>query len=373
MNPVAIVISDLTVAYDGPEILRSVSLDVDHGEQVALLGPSGCGKTTLLRTLAGLERPASGTIMLDGTLVAGDGLHVPPEKRRIGLVFQDWALFPHLTVAQNVAYGLPRAERSRRGRPSARVEETLEMVGLTGLYDRAPHTLSGGQQQRVALARALAPQPDVLLLDEPFSNLDASLRTEIRTEVHRILAELAMTAVFVTHDQDEAFVLGDRVAVMREGSIVQRGTPAEVYSRPIDAWVATFVGEANLIPGSATAGAAATPVGLVPIDTTSVGSDAEGAVSVLIRPEELDLVPGQRDVIDLVEYYGHDTTYEVLVNRQHRIRVRQPSVPRFERGDAVQVTFIGRSSCVYPPAHEVRKMPSSDPLSSDLPSSDLLG
>ncbi len=346
MTDAAITISDLTVAYDGPEILRSVSLEVGRGEQVALLGPSGCGKTTLLRTLAGLERPTSGTITLGGVAVAGPNLHVPPEKRRIGLVFQDWALFPHLSVAQNVAYGLPRSERSRRGPHGPRVAETLDMVGLGGLADRAPHTLSGGQQQRVALARALAPRPEALLLDEPFSNLDASLRTEVRSEVHRLLRELAVTAVFVTHDQDEAFVLGDRVAVMRDGIIVQCATPAEVYANPVDAWVAGFVGEANLVPGTANGTLATTAVGPIPIES---GSAAGSEVSVLIRPEDLALSSGGSSIVDLVEYYGHDTTYEVAVDDRLRLRVRQPSIPRFERGDAVGVHFIGRSSSVYPP------------------------
>ncbi len=347
MTQAAITIDDLTVAYDGPEILRSVSLEVPPGQQVALLGPSGCGKTTLLRALAGLERPQSGSIHLDGTLVAGPGVHVPPEKRRIGLVFQDWALFPHLSVAQNVAYGLPRGERRRRGPRSKTVDDTLEMVGLGGMADRAPHTLSGGQQQRVALARALAPEPHVLLLDEPFSNLDASLRTEIRSEVHRLLTRLAVTAVFVTHDQDEAFVLGDRVAVMRDGVIVQRGTPAELYSRPVDTWVASFVGEANLIPGILSGDAADTPIGRLPVNSSRPTPPTSGDVDVLVRPEDLDLSPTGTDLIDSVEYYGHDTTYEVLVGT-HRFRVRQPSVPRFERGDSVGVTFIGSSSCAYP-------------------------
>ena len=195
--PVSIRIDDVSVTYDGPPVLREISLSVDAGELVALLGPSGCGKTTLLRAIAGLEPVSAGSIALGDRVVSGPGDHVAPERRRVGMVFQDWALFPHLSVARNVAYGLPRVERN-----GPRVDEVLEMVGLAGLGDRSPQTLSGGQQQRVALARALAPAPSVLLLDEPFSNLDATLRVQIRTEVHRLLSELDVTAVFVTHDQD---------------------------------------------------------------------------------------------------------------------------------------------------------------------------
>ncbi len=339
---VAIDMCDLRVSYDGPEVLRGVSLRVEPGEQVALLGPSGCGKTTLLRTIAGLERLSDGTIHLGDRLVSSRTTHLPPERRRVGLVFQDWALFPHLSVARNIAYGLPRSERGSARALGRRVGETLELVGLEGLADRAPHTLSGGQQQRVALARALAPRPGVLLLDEPFSNLDASLRSEIRTEVHRILAELDVTAVFVTHDQDEAFVLGDRVAVMRNGSVVQWGTPTEVYAHPVDPWVARFVGEANLVVGTATGSQAQTVIGTVPLDRPT-----EGGVQVLLRPEDLDLTPSGPASIDLVEYYGHDTTYEVLLAGGERLRVRQTSIPRFARGDTVSIRFIGAAGVAY--------------------------
>ncbi len=342
-EPVAIDMRGLRVSYDGPDVLCGVSLRVEPGEQVALLGPSGCGKTTLLRTIAGLERLDDGTIHLGDQLVSSSSIHVAPERRRVGLVFQDWALFPHLSVARNIAYGLPRSERGSDRAPGRRVGETLDLVGLGGLGDRAPHTLSGGQQQRVALARALAPRPSVLLLDEPFSNLDATLRSEIRTEVHRILAELDVTAVFVTHDQDEAFVLGDRVAVMRNGSVVQWGTPTEVYSHPVDPWVARFVGEANLVPGTAIGREAQTVIGPVPLHHAT-----EGRVEVLLRPEDLDLAPSGPASIDLVEYYGHDTTYEVLLAGGERLRVRQTSIPRFGRGDPVSIRFIGTSGVAYP-------------------------
>ncbi len=337
-EPVSIEIDEVSVAYDGPSVLSRVSLTVEPGELVALLGPSGCGKTTLLRAIAGLEEVGGGSIRLGGRVVSSVQTHVAPERRRVGMVFQDWALFPHLSVARNVAYGLPRAQRS-----GGRVDEVLDMVGLGGLGDRSPQTLSGGQQQRVALARALAPAPTVLLLDEPFSNLDATLRVQIRTEVHRLLSELDVTAVFVTHDQDEAFVLGHRVAVMRGGELEQWGTPAEVYARPATPWVAGFVGEANLLDGVVEQDRAATAIGAVPLlDVPSAPQ-----VSVLVRPEELTLAAGDGGVVELVEYYGHDTTYDVRLADGQRVRVRRPSVPQFERGEPVEVRYQGAGAWAY--------------------------
>jgi ABC-type sulfate/molybdate transport systems ATPase subunit len=226
------------------EVLKQVSIDVAPGGIVALLGPSGCGKTTLLRSIAGLERLDAGSIAIGGVAVTAPTVHVRPEQRRIGMVFQDWALFPHLTVAQNVGYGLTREER--RG---DRIAESLDLVGLGGLGDRLPATLSGGQQQRVALARALAPQPTALLLDEPFSNLDTTLRVQVRGEVHRLLAELGVTTVFVTHDQEEAFVLGDRVAVMHEGRIEQLDTLRRSTPTPRTRWVARLRRRGQPDPG----------------------------------------------------------------------------------------------------------------------------
>ena len=209
------------VELGGQAILRGIDLDAAPGSALSILGPSGCGKTTLLRVIAGLQTVSVGEVHLGGSLVAGPGLHVPPEARNIGLVFQDWALFPHLTVMENIVFGLPRSQRKS---PPVEVQALLEMVGIAELADRMPGSLSGGQQQRVALARALAPQPSVLLLDEPFSSLDTSLRVDVRSEVAELLRVLGVTSVFVTHDQDEAFVLGDEVAVMRDGRLVQQAS-----------------------------------------------------------------------------------------------------------------------------------------------------
>jgi iron(III) transport system ATP-binding protein len=255
------------------------------------------------------------------------------------MVFQDWALFPHLSVERNVAYGLPKLAGDQR---RSRVAEALEMVGLADLGGRSPGTLSGGQQQRVALARALAPQPDVLLLDEPFSNLDTSLRVQVRTEVHRLLAGLGITTVFVTHDQEEAFVLGDEVAVMEEGVVVQQATPAELYRAPASRWIASFVGDANLVPGRARERSASTVLGAVPLD-----SDVEGDVDVLVRPETIALDEGDAGRIELVEFYGHDTVYAVRLDDGTQVRARQAAAPRFGRGDRVVARYIGGATVAY--------------------------
>ncbi|MEX2292970.1 MAG: ABC transporter ATP-binding protein [Acidimicrobiales bacterium] len=330
-------VSGLIKRFGQQQVLDGVDLHVAPERVVALLGPSGCGKTTLLRAIAGLERPDAGTIVVGGDVVYGPGLDVAPERRHIGMVFQDWALFPHLDVAGNVGYGLARKERS-----GPRVRDALELVGLGGMGDRQPGTLSGGQQQRVALARAIAPEPTVLLLDEPFSNLDTSLRVQVRSEIHQLLVELGITTVFVTHDQEEAFVLGDDVAVMSAGRIVQQATPAELYARPATPWVAEFVGDANLVRGAAEGGTALTVVGAVPLALPRTGP-----ATVLLRPEELRLAVGGEAVIELIEYYGHDTVYLVRPPKGLRLRVRAPSAPQHQRGDAVTVTYAGPPAVSY--------------------------
>ncbi|MBP7726109.1 MAG: ABC transporter ATP-binding protein [Candidatus Bipolaricaulis anaerobius] len=232
----------LTKRFGEVTAVADFSLAVADGETVALLGPSGCGKTTVLRIIAGLEQPDAGQVLLAGR----DATDWPPERRGVGLVFQSYALFPHLSVEANVAYGL----RFRRGVDRvARVEELLSLVGLSGYERRKPHQLSAGQQQRVALARALAPEPGILLLDEPLSALDAALRKELRAELRALLGKLGMTALYVTHDQEEALALADRVAVMREGRLDQVAPPAELYARPRTPFVAAFLGRANLWPG----------------------------------------------------------------------------------------------------------------------------
>jgi iron(III) transport system ATP-binding protein len=269
------------------DAVHDLSLRVEQGEVLALVGESGSGKTTLLRMIAGLETPTAGEIEIGGQIVCGPGIWLPPERRGVGLVFQDYALFPHLDVAKNVAYGL--ASRRRRERRE-RVDEVLALVGLENLADRYPHELSGGQQQRVALARVLAPEPTVVLLDEPFSNLDSGLKTRLRDEVGDLIRRTGTTAIFVLHDSEDALALGDRIAIMRAGSLWQVGTPQLVYARPRDGYVARFFGETNLLPACREPAGYQTPLGFhpVPIAVGELGA----AVTIALYPEELELSEG---------------------------------------------------------------------------------
>ena len=328
-------VDGVTVAYGPNTAVDDVTLDVEPGSIVALLGPSGCGKTSLLRAVAGLERPTTGRVTIGSTVVSSvaERRWVKPERRHVGMVFQDGALFPHLSVADNVAFGLGSRRRS-----DARVEELLSLVDLEGFGDRLPDTLSGGQQQRVALARSLAPNPSVLLLDEPFSALDAGLRGQVRAEVARILKEVGVTSIFVTHDQDEAFVLGDRVAVMSHGRIEQVGTPDDLYRTPVSEWVATFVGEANLLTGAAHRSSVGTVIGPVPI---AVGHGEGDDLTVLVRPEQVQLRAGSGAIVEAVEYYGHDVRYELRLADGSSLAARSlPDVLR-DVGDEVDVSYAG--------------------------------
>ncbi|MGH3712768.1 MAG: ABC transporter ATP-binding protein [Micromonosporaceae bacterium] len=293
--------------YGAVTALDGVELTVPAGDLVAVLGPSGCGKTTLLRCVAGFERLDAGAIEIDGRPVAGPGRHVTPERRRVAVVPQEGALFPHLSVAGNVGYGL-----DRRTRRSHRVDEVLELVGLAGYQHRMPHQLSGGQQQRVAVARALAPRPPLVLLDEPFSALDAGLRVEVRADIRAALRADGATAVLVTHDQGEALSMADQVAVMRDGRILQAGPPAEVYAAPVDTWTAQFVGEAVLLPGTVTGDRVRTVLGELAV-RPGTHSNGDGEVRVMIRPEQFELLDAAGPESGLAPatvvsqaFHGHD-------------------------------------------------------------------
>jgi iron(III) transport system ATP-binding protein len=302
----SICIHGASKSFGAVKAVDRADLCVERGELVALLGPSGCGKTTLLRLVAGFERPDAGEIRLLDRTVAGGTTWLPPEKRRVGMVFQDYALFPHLTVTENVGFGVSRRQRARR------VPELLEIVGLELLGHRLPHELSGGQQQRVALARALAPSPEIVLLDEPWSNIDPLLRGTIRDELAAILRGIGVTVVLVTHDREEAFSLADRIALMRDGTIVQEGSPEELYLAPADRWTAEFVGAGNFLRGRVDGGLVETLLGRFPLAYGAPASD----VDVLIRPEllELQVDPNGAGEVVAREFRGHDVFYRVRLN-----------------------------------------------------------
>ena len=309
-SPAAVVLAGITKSFDGVSVLRGLDLSIAPGSVTALLGPSGCGKTTALRIVAGLEDADAGTVEIGGVVASGQGVNVPTEQRRVGMIFQNGALFPHLSVAHNVGYGLARADR----KDGPRISEMLELVGLAGFGDRRPDSLSGGQAQRVALARALAPAPAVVLMDEPFSNLDAVLRARLRREVGEVVRAAGVTVLLVTHDRDEAFAVADRVAVMRDGVIVQEGSPRDVYGSPADDWVAAFVGDVSEWPGGA-----------------------------LVRPEDLELTdvgrPGSTTGrVVREEFGGADVLTTVVFDDNTEVTVRSRSrARRLEPGDRIGV------------------------------------
>jgi len=336
-------IAGVAKAFGGLSVLSGVDLEVPSGSFTAILGPSGSGKTTLLRIIAGFERPDAGEVRLGPRVVDdADHLFVPCERRRIGYVPQEGALFPHLNVGRNVAFGLAREDRH-----GTRVAELLELVGLSGMARRYPHQLSGGQQQRVALARALAPGPDIVLLDEPFSSLDASLRASVRADVHDVLRLSGATSILVTHDQDEALSMADQVAILRGGVIAQINTPSGLYRLPRDAELAQFLGEANLVEGTASGTMVQTALGQLEMASGPVadtpgrgrgnGRPANGPVRVMVRPEQLILdeagARGVPSVVRSYEYFGHDAVVRIqpeiagLTELVVRITGAEPLVP----------------------------------------------
>jgi iron(III) transport system ATP-binding protein len=339
-----LILNDLHKRFGDHAVLTGLDLTVPSGSFTALLGSSGVGKTTLLRLLAGFDTPDRGTISVGGRVVSGDGTHVPPERRRIGFVPQEGSLFPHLSVAANIGFGLPRGKR--RGR----VEELLELVGLSGLQRRYPHQLSGGQQQRVALARALAVDPEVVLLDEPFAALDENLREDLRDEVKRILADAGTTTLLVTHNQDEALSIADFVAVVRDGAVAQQGAPDELYAAPVDDRIASFIGAANLIDGVLEAapdgrrenrGFVLTSLGRLPARWDGEIPSQRCDVTVLVRPEQITISgasgPGGPPGRVLSRgFHGHDTVLNVEMTQDHStppLLVRALGSPPLAPGD----------------------------------------
>ena len=320
--------TQLTKQFDGIPAVKDVSLRIHNGGFLTLLGPSGCGKTTTLRLIAGFETPDSGKISVH----QNDITALPIEKRRIGMVFQEYALFPHINVGENIAFGL----QGNKHQKAQQIAHLLHLLGLDALQDRMPYQLSGGQQQRVALARALAPQPRVLLLDEPFSNLDATLRAQVRRDVKNILKETGITCVFVTHDQEEALSLSDQIAVMFEGQVFQISTPHEIYTQPATREVASFVGEANFIPATAHGDTASSVFG-----QTQLLRTAHGQVDLLIRPETLQLEADFYDdvsaTIQWIDYYGHDQRIGILLKNGTPLIARLDPHTAYEVGQVVGV------------------------------------
>ncbi len=333
MSEPAVRCEGLVKSYGQALALKDLDLTIEEGTTLALLGPSGSGKTTALRLVAGFEVPDAGIVEIAGRRVAGPGLYIPPEQRRVGMVFQDYALFPNLTVARNVGFGI--SDKSAR---EARVSEALALVGLTGLGGRMPHELSGGQQQRVALARALAPRPTVLLMDEPFSNLDAGLRAQVRTEVREILRSTNTTALFVTHDQDEALYMGDKVAVLDWGELQQVETPEGIYHTPKTRFVAEFLGLADFIPATFREGKLDTVLGAIPWEQEPPPSGSE----VLVRPDDMTIDPsetGQGTITNRV-FQGPSYLYEVGLEAGGVVHVLQHHTKQYDVGTRVQVRII---------------------------------
>lgn len=337
----ALEIRDLHIRFGDFSAVNGVNLDLAAGRLTALVGPSGCGKTSLLRAIAGFETPTQGTIRAGGETLTGPGSWVAAEKRRIGMVFQQGALFPHLSVRQNVLYGLDR----KPGREQ-RAREALGRVRMEHRAERFPDELSGGEQQRVALARALAPGPRLVLLDEPFANLDAALREQLREEMRAILHQAGTTVLLVTHDQEEALSMAELVAVMMDGELLQVGTPEEIYHHPTSVKAARFIGDSQLLTCRVADGSARSILG----DTPCVGEDGPG--HLLVRPEDLILCPPAQALTGRISsrsFFGHDLIDHVEFDNGTSLKVRVLSSDRFQVGDPVSVRLREKTFRAFPP------------------------
>lgn len=353
-------IKGLDKSFGDNHVLKHLDLSLDQGESVVLLGPSGCGKTTCLRMVAGFEEPDSGEISLNGKTLVGERAFVPPNKRKMSVVFQNYALWPHLTVEQNISYGL-KLTKAPATEVKRKTADALELVQLSGMGKRYINQLSGGQQQRIALARALVNSPDLLLLDEPLSNLDTRLREETRFEIQRIQRELGVSMIYVTHDQEEALSLADRIVVMNQGRVEQMGTPAEIYDRPVSRYVAASLGPVNVLPGKLLGGdekdGALVEVGPhkfaarnSAVDHTAV-PDAD--VNLLVRPSSISLTPthggGPESNAQIEEalFFGSYVEYKIrLEHVDNVVKVRAPRNPLLQNGDRVVASVDPQAAAV---------------------------
>ncbi|MBK6266983.1 ABC transporter ATP-binding protein [Marivirga sp. S37H4] len=331
--------------------VNNADLTVERGELLALVGESGSGKTTLLRLVAGFEEADKGIISINGITVVKDNFSMKPEKRKIGMVFQDYALFPHLTVAENIEFGLNKDCCDDK---KARVKEILEMVGLSGFENKYPHILSGGQQQRVALARALAPKPGVILLDEPFSNLDAVLKDQVREEVRNIIKKAGATALFVTHDMRDALSSADRIAILKDGKIQQVGTPRELYDKPVNLYVANFFGKINAMNAIANKGVYQLKSG----EIKGVNSSENGQLLIAIRPENVEILTHKEEnsleaKVLLAQYFGDHQQVHADIGTESHIVIHAHEKILFQKGDIIYLRFNPEKihvldTCWYP-------------------------
>ena len=334
----------VSCAYEtGRPAVQGITFAAREGEILCLLGPSGCGKTTILRAIAGFEPVRSGQLFLSGQLVSSPEVMTPTEHRRVGMVFQEYALFPHLRVQDNIAFGLRHLARSER---SARVHEMLRLTGLEGFERRYPHELSGGQQQRVALSRALGQNPVVLLLDEPFSNLDPDMAGRMRKELHDLLRRMKTTTVLVTHDHDEAFAMADRIAVLNQGRLEQFDTPEMMYHMPATPFVADFVGQADFIPGTVSQGMVHTELGEFP-DTIQCSDGAN--VVVMIRPDDIHLVPTEdaRSRVLSRQFRGSENLYTVQLPSGQIVHSSESSTSVYQAGTTVELRVMATHTVLF--------------------------
>lgn len=343
-QPIVLELNNVTCSYDsGRPAVHSISLTASKGDIISLLGPSGCGKTTTLRAIAGFESVVDGTVLLNGSLVADGTHHVPPEQRRVGMVFQDYALFPHLRVNENVGFGLNQLSGEDHHR---RVEEMLSLTGLSELGRRYPHELSGGQQQRVALARALAPQPVLLLLDEPFSNLDPDMTYKMRGELHQLLKKTQTTTILVTHDHEEAFTMADKVAVLHQGRLEQFASPETIYHLPASRFVAEFVGQADFIPGEIRQQFVTTEIGDLPLP-----KDYQGAhqVMVMIRPDDIKICNSGKGGahIETRQFRGSENLYGIRLKSGNLIHSSESSTLFYALDTQIGVKVVATHTVLF--------------------------